>query len=106
MLLKPKSLSLYTSKRENQFGPLQIVTFHQLTTVDKKFYLEQRLQPNQQKYQGRLIQSSFFLRFASPASPNIPSTAPNNAIDVDCSSPVFGSLADSAFLSETDTFCT
>ena len=42
-------------KGENQFGPLQIVTFHQLTTVDKKFYLEQRLQPNQQKYQGRLI---------------------------------------------------
>ena len=55
MLLKPKSLSLYTSKREIQFGPLQIVTFHQLTTVDKKFYLEQRLQPNQQKYQGHLI---------------------------------------------------
>lgn len=55
MLLKPKSLSLYTSKRENQFGPLQIVTFHQLTTVNKKFYLEQRLQPNQQKYQGHLI---------------------------------------------------
>ena len=36
MLLKPKSLSLYTSKRENQFGPLQIVTLYQPTTVDNE----------------------------------------------------------------------
>lgn len=31
------------------------------------------------------------MRFASPASPTIPSAAPNNAADTDCSSPVFGS---------------
>lgn len=35
--------------------------------------------------------SSRFLRFASPASPTIPSAAPNNATEADCSSPVEGS---------------
>ena len=31
------------------------------------------------------------MRFASPARPTIPSAAPNNAADADCSSPVSGS---------------
>ena len=31
------------------------------------------------------------MRFASPASPTIPSAAPNNATEADCSSPVEGS---------------
>ena len=37
------------------------------------------------------FQSSRFLRFASPERPTIPSAAPNNATDADCSSPVSGS---------------